>query len=119
MNVQSIINEATNAANAAGKEWMDKATVAFLVKNESGNVVGELLDLCGNAHVRFTDKRSAAFKEFKKAGAIRYTDNGVVEINHNYIGRQEYGLKIACAEAAKSVLNKYGIDKIRVWSYID
>jgi len=73
MNVNDLILRATQAANTAGDEWMKNAKVRFAVM-DGEQVVGQLLDVCGNAHVRFTDKRTKEYKAFKNAGHTSITD---------------------------------------------
>lgn len=115
-----IVQEATVAANLAGDEWMQKATPKFTPVNAiSGYKYPPMLDLCGNAYVRFIDKRKKSYKDFVKANLVRSSGNGVVEIQHNYRFRQEHGLHVACAEAALAVLKANGVDGIRIWSWID
>lgn len=116
MNVNDLILRATQAANTAGDEWMKNAKVRFAVM-DGEQVVGQLLDVCGNAHVRFTDKRTKEYKAFKNAGHTSITN--VLYIPHKYKHRQEYGLHMACIEAAIKVLREEGVTKLRVWSYID
>lgn len=121
MTYSDLVRKATEAANKAGQEWLAKAEArgaAWAVK-QNGQTVGTLFDVCGNAHVRFSDKRSKQYKEFVSLSLVRATGNGVVEINHNYKPRQEYGLATACAEAAKKVLEEGGIEGLRIWEYID
>jgi hypothetical protein len=117
MNPIEIAQEALEAANAAGDAWMSKATPAYVVTDGRGTSYGTLLDLCGNAHLQFKDRRSKNYKSFVKAGLVR--GNSVIEIYHRYKHRQEHGLQVACAEAAKKVFEKHGITDVRIWSYID
>jgi len=128
-NPVAIVQEATAAATAAGALWLAQAQARgpkfqvreadILTGAPKGPVLGELLDLCGNAHVQFRDRRSKHYKAFVAAGLVRKTGNGVVEINHGYRMRQEHGLMTACAEAAKAILEKHGVNGLRIWSYID
>lgn len=122
--VDSLIQKATDAANKAGDIWMAEAKPKYSVhqsdlSGNTGTCVGVLLDVCGNAHVKFRDKRTAFYKLFTKYGYIRHTGNGVVEIRHKWIPRQEYGLKIACAQAVKKVLDDAGVTGLTIWDYID
>jgi len=126
LDVQKVMSEAIEAANIAGQEWMNAATPKFSVYNSDlitgapiGAPVGTMLDNCGNAHVRFRNKKSGWFKFFQRCGAIRNTESGVIEIWHNWKSRQEYGLQVACATAAKKVLEDYGVTGLYVWDYID
>jgi hypothetical protein len=117
---QEILQEAREAANAAGDEWMAKASPKFAVTNAfTGRLEGTMLDLCGNAHLQFRDKRSKNYKQFVKAELVRQTGNGVIELDHKYRYRQEHGLHMACVRAAKAVLEKHGITDVRIWDYID
>lgn len=118
MDVATIFMNAQDAARKAGQKWLDEAEVKYLVKS-GDRAVGAMFDLCGNAHVQFSDKRSASFKSFKKAGLIRHTSSGCLELNHGFNGRQEHGLKMACCEAAVKVLKDAGVTDVRIWDYID
>ena len=122
--ITEMITAAIVAANTAGDTWIKTATVKFTVHQSDvlgnqGPTIGHMLDLCGNAHVKFRDKRSSDYKQFKKAGQVRGTGNGVVEISHKYRGRQEFGLQEACAQAAKNSLENGGVTGLTIWSYID
>lgn len=115
-----ITKEATEAANAAGDVWMNNAKPKFQpVDALTGHRYEPMLDNCGNAHLQFSDKRSKNYKMFVTLGLVRKSGNGVIEINHKFRGRQEHGLHMACAEAAKKVFEKHGITDVRIWDYID
>lgn len=123
MKVSEMVYHATIAANIAGDRWIANAAPKYEVYGVDfnglripGSNAGTMLDLCGNAHVQFKDKRTADYKQFVAAGAAR---NAVVEIQHKYKHRQEIGLAIACAEAAKKTLEGFGVVGLRIWSYID
>jgi hypothetical protein len=122
----TVAQEALKAANAAGHEWMKNASPKYRVFNADlftgepkGESIGEMLDLCGNAHLQFKDARTADYKAFLKAGLVRRTGNKVVEIPHMWKRRQEHGLQMACIAAEVKVFHKYGITNIRIWDYID
>lgn len=126
MDVSKLVQKATEAANVAGQEWMNKASVRFAVHDADlmtgkpvGPAIGYMLDVCGCAYVQFKDKRTAAYRAFKKAGAVRPTGNAVVEIPNKWMCRQEMGLHEACANAAKKVLEEGGVTGLRIWSWID
>ena len=114
-----IAQEALDAANKAGDLWMALASPKYVVTDGRGRSQGTMLDLCGNAHLQFKDKRSKNYKDFLKANLVRRSGNGVVELNYRYTHRQEYGLHMACVEAAKKVFEDNGIADVRIWSYID
>ena len=114
--LNDVLCKAIEAANAAGDEWMAKAEPRYVVTDGS-SISGVMLDVCGNAHVRFYDKRKKWFKEFDKAGFVSTAD--VLAIPHKFKYRQEYGLQMACAEAAANSLREQGVTGIRIWSYID
>ena len=117
---RQLVQEATVAANLAGDEWMEKAKPKYVPVNAiSGYRYPPMLDLCGNAHVRFTDRRTKNYKDFVKAELVRASGNGVVEINHKYQFRQEHGLLLACAKAALAVMEANGISNLRIWDWID
>ena len=115
MDVNNLILEAVEAANNAGDLWMQNAKVQFAVL-DGDTVVGALLDVCGNSYIRFTDRRTKAYKVFDKHGAV---SNGTIHVPHKYVYRQEYGLQRACASAALQVFRSHGIEKLNLWSYID
>lgn len=124
--IATLVTEATIAANMAGKAWMDNARPMYVVRNADlvtgkpiGPALGTMLDMCGNAHVQFSDRRAKVYKDFLKAGFVRGSGNGVVEIEHAYRGRQEHGLMMACAKAAKAKLEEHGVAGLRIWDYID
>lgn len=125
MNITEIVQKATTAANAAGDEWIKNATPKYAVYIDAplfgsgGTFSGTLLDSCGNAHVQFKDARSSFYKKFVKAGLVRESGNKVVEIHHKFKSRQEYGLALTCAEAAKKILENNGISGLVIWQYID
>lgn len=114
--LNEVLSKATEAANAAGDEWMKNAAPKYVVTDGS-SISGIMLDVCGNAHVRFYDKRKKWFREFDKAGFVSTVD--VLSIPHKFRYRQEYGLQMACAEAAANSLRDQGVDGIRIWSYVD
>lgn len=108
------IKDATKAAIKAGDEWMENAQPKYVVV---GYEDSPMLDLCGNAHVRSTDGRTAFGKYLKSLD--RYCCD-TVPLDTRYNGRQEHGLKVAMAKAALKVLTEdYGIKKLRIWDYID
>lgn len=124
MTNREIVEKAVEAANLAGDEWLANATTKYEFCNTDlqGNQIGPgylVLDLCGNAHVQFRDKRSKDHRRFLKEGLLTRTDNGVIDINHKHRSRQEFGLAEACAKAAMKVLEENGITGLRIWSYID
>lgn len=121
-----IVRQATDAANKAGAAWMTSAALKYNVHCTNpatgkieGAPIGQMLDLRGNAHVVFNDKRSANCKAFKKAGLSHDSGHAVIEINHNFKHRQEHGLMVACVRAALDVFHKHDINDVKMWSYID
>lgn len=122
----SVFRDAITAANIAGDEWMKNAKPRFSIHNSDiltheniGAELGTMLDLCGNAHLKFNDRRSAWFKVFTKFGKITETDSSIIYFNYKYSSRQEYGLKVECVNAAKRVFEQFGITGIRVLDYVD
>lgn len=118
-----IMKEATQAANEAGDKWVaehTKPTIAIynadLFGNPVGKCVGQLLDVCGFAHVSIKDKRTSFAKYIKK---IQDGYDGFVSVHHKYRGRQEWGLNEECARAALKVFNSYGIKGLNLYSRID
>lgn len=120
-NLEYILNDARKAANTAGDKWMAEHTKpAFVVVDDfTGQRRGTLLDLCGNAHVVPSDKRSAFYKALKKFELIDDRYSSTVPILHDYRYRQEYGLQLACARAAINRLNEHNIYAVKIWDYID
>ncbi len=121
-NLERIFTEATKAANTAGAKWMkEHSAPKYAVFDEfTGSLQGTMLDMCGNAHVVPSDKRSAFFKALKKFNILedeRYSC--VLPIYHEWRHRQEYGLQLACAMAAINVFNEHNIYSVRLWDYID
>jgi len=111
---ENAIKDASEAAQKAGDEWMANAQPKYVV---IGYEDSPMLDLCGNAHIQVTDGRTKFGKYLKQDS---WKSNITVPLNTSYSGRQEYGLKVAMAEAALKVLTeKYSLKKLRVWSYID
>lgn len=104
INYVAVVQRATDAANAAGRAWVETAVTWFP---------------CGNAHVYVSDRRSRHAKAMLKQGLARASGRTCVEINHMFRGRQEYYLQRACAEAALKVLKEAGIDCVDLWEYID
>ena len=120
--VADLMDKARAAANAAGAAWLAAATPRYSVHQETldghrGPAVGTMLDLCGGAYIKFTDRRCSDFKSFKRANAIRH--ESTVDLIHMFRGRQEHGLNVACMEAAYKVFKDAGISNITVKDYID
>ena len=121
---------ASQAATEAGMEWMRKALGDLVttgaakyqvIDDLNKAIVGHMLDLCGNAHVVVSDKRSAFFKALVKHDFLEHPTWGkvVLPIYHYWRHRQEHGLQVACARAALKVLQERGITKVGIWDYID
>ena len=126
LDIQAMLTEATEAANAAGTKWLAEAKPKYAVF--STDLFGRrtspdtdyLLDLCGGAYLTFRDKRSSAYKAFKKAGEIRSEYSATIDIDHKFRGRQEHGLAVVCMQAAKEVLERHGLSgQILLKDYID
>lgn len=135
----AIYEEARVAADEAGKKWLEEALArgpTFLVIDhnpfltahkevdggeeviEARRVVGQLLDACGIAYVRFTDKRTAFYKWYKKTHMGTFTTSAC-RFNTTNRFRQEWGLHEAETRAALAVLNKHGIRGVTMYSNID
>lgn len=121
------IEDANEAAYEAGKAWLEAAMAsgpaysvhsADIFGNCNPSPIDYMLDLCGNAHVRVRDGRSKFAKYLKRAYREKY--NITVPIVNKLKYRQEHGLMVAMAEAAKKVLEEdYLIKGLSIWSYID
>jgi hypothetical protein len=118
MKTTELLALATEAGNKAGDLWLSKATTKFIVRDGfTGKSCGTLLDLCGNAWVRITDKRTKFAKEAKKLGYAP-TSSGSIFFPYKH-RRQEMGLNEAMTEASFKVLKENGVNGITVYSYID
>lgn len=119
-----LIVKATEAAVEAGDKWVEEHTKPMfavykadvLTGKQYGSCLGTMLDVCGMAHIRITDKRTAFSKYIKK---IQDGYNGAIFLKHKHSGRQEWGLNEACAYAAAKVFMDAGIKGIYVYSNID
>ena len=120
MNIQEMIDEASKAAEAAGKSWMEAAVPKYVVHEElSGENFGTLLDMCGAAYVRVRDGRTKFARALKKHIGD-YRGATTVPLETSYRRRQEYGLAVAQARAALMVLEgQYGIKGLYVWKWVD
>ena len=117
--------EAIEAANAAGDDWMAKATPKFRVVQRANPLddnspivkdYGTMLDVCGFSGIEIGDKRTKFAKWVMKQQSSTYT----VRVPHKYRMRQELGLAEACARAALDVFRKHDVDKgLRFYSRID
>ena len=119
---QTLISEATVAANTAGEAWLAERLASgshfMVVDGFSKREVGRMLDLCGNAHLKFKDKRTKIYKQFAEAGHV---DIASLSIPHKFQGRQEHGLHVACMRAALKSLTDNGVPPgtITVIDYVD
>ena len=78
-----------------------------------------MLDLCGGAYIQVSDRRTKQYSALRKYGYIDTYSQGIIEIRHAYQGRQEHGLKIACARAAADSLIESGFINLQVRDYVD
>lgn len=127
---QEILKEAQEAAQKAGDNWLANAKPKYTVHRSDlfGNTDPEpmdvLLDVCGNSHVKISDKRTkfAKFiKQYLKQNDPYFRDCGflTVPLETSHRGRQEMGLHEAETRAAMEVFNSYNVKGVRIWSYID
>jgi hypothetical protein len=124
--LQDLMKYVNEAAQKAAQIWYDVARSkgpAFVVGDanlftgEIERVTGTMLDLCGNAFLKFRDKRSALYKACKKHG---FESFGALDISYKLQGRQEHGLHVAAMKAALEVLNQHGLgDQFILRDYID
>jgi hypothetical protein len=112
LSVAEKIQIAGQAALVAGQQWINEREPELEILKS-----GVMYDLCGNAHVRFRDKRRRDYKEFKAAGYVSTCD--VIEIPYRWKHRQEHGLQLVCAQAAKSALEALNVEGLKLWDYID
>lgn len=115
----AILEKATEAANKAGDEWMEKAKArgpAWAVVDK-GRVVDTMLDVCGIVYIQITDKRTKFAKWCKSQDKNGY--NHSVRVPHKYRMRQEMGLLEACDRAAIAVMRENGIEGISLYNRID
>ena len=119
---EQAIDEATEAGNKAGTEWLFARISGKYVVNVGsdriyltdlqGNKVNPMLDACGGAYINLYDRRTSFARYLKKKHAERQIWS--VPINHKFGGWQDMGLKEAVIKAATDVLkNKYGITNTR------
>lgn len=123
-----LFDQAHLEASDAARVWLRDALqrgpkfavyqADVLTGQRRGPAVGELLDLCGNAHVQFRKCNSKWYNAFKKAGLVRPTGNGVIELRWDFHDRQEHGLQLTAAKAAVEVFRRHGVD-VKIWDYID
>ena len=113
-----MMQEATKAANEAGKAWLAQAEPQFVVTSVSGKDLGypPMLDVCGFVYIEILDKRTAFARWCAKN---QDGDATWVIVPHHYRKRQEMGLKYAAEKAALTVFEKYGITNIRIYERID
>ena len=119
---RTMFTEAMEAANVAGDQWLANAkpSVEFYNEDLEGNRLSEstvMLDQMGGAYIKVKDRRTSIFKQLKRNDLIRGEDHLVVK--HKFVGRTELGLRVACVEAFKKVLESYGIDNLKTGSYLD
>lgn len=128
-NFLEAIDVATQAANAAGVNWVSERIAgkdmvlvvtedrAFIVDN-AGNRLNPMFDLCGGASIQLRGKRSAIYKWLKKTQPDR--QHYSLSINTKFGGWQDMDLKVTMIRAAFKVLSEqYGIDGISYTTYID
>jgi hypothetical protein len=120
------IHAAEAAASDAAEAWLDKALSrgpafsvhqADAVTGKPGPSIGTMLDVCGNAWIRFTDKRDNFYKYVKRVSRDNYHNS--VPLLYKHAARQEMGLHEAAIRAAMDVLKSRGIKNIQFYSYID
>lgn len=125
--VSMLMVEMRTAADEAANAWLEAAINrgpkyavhnADLTGNLKGPAIGTMLDVCGNAWLEFTDKRSKLYRAFKAAGYVSRSGNNV-DIPYTHRFRQEMSLHEAAISAAQNVMLKHGIKGTRVNSYID
>lgn len=81
----------------------------------------ELLDLCGNAFVKFKDGRSSfcrQLKAYNKERGLEWFLNGL-SLEYGHTGRQEFSVNKAGAQAVVDYLNEHFKVKCYCYSYID
>lgn len=124
---EKIWEEAIEAAEEAGKKWIEENTTpryAVYQSDLSGNrgqMVGTMLDVCGFAWVKGVDKRTSFGRWLLKNDLVsKYGNTISVVSNTSLSGRQEMGLKEAQCRAALKVFCDNGIgDGLYVTTRID
>lgn len=116
----AIVDEAIQAANEAGdKWWQEHQKPAYNVKDGfTGEILGQLYDVCGIVHIQVTDRRTRFIKWAKENSFVGYSGYSI-HIPHKYKSRQEMGLLEACEKAALAVFQKHGIKGLKLYSRID
>jgi hypothetical protein len=124
--LQDLMKYVNEAAQKSAQIWYDVARSkgpvylvgdANLFTGEIERITGTMLDLCGNAFLKFRDKRSAFYKACKKHG---FESLGALDISYKLQGRQEHGLHVAAMKGALEVLNQHGLgDQFILREYLD
>lgn len=121
-----VIHEATEAAEKAGDKWVTENTrpkYAIQSADIRGNKFGPIdyiLDVCGFAYIKFTDKRSKFYKmarTYENPHQPEFYSSLHIRTKHSI--RQELGLAEACMRAAVEVINKYYPNTVYMTSRID
>lgn len=86
----------------------------------NNRVVGQMYDVCGFAHIRFSDKRTSLYKAYKKYRHSLGDEDKEFTSFYDYpiFGRQELRIQKVIAYAVSNYLNSLGA-KTYVVSYID
>jgi hypothetical protein len=113
LDYRKILLEAEFAATAEAIAWMNQADPTGIKRKNY-----QMLDLCGNAYIRFKDKRSVHYKAFKKLGLLSASGTALY-LHHSYESSQAHGLHVAAYKAGLAVLKSNGITDIQVHDYID
>lgn len=119
VDVTRVMTEALEAANKAGDEWVAKTLGVTVEELPQIDYRGKMLDLCGNAYIKFTDKRTKVYKEFKARGFVRGYEETTIDIWHKHSANQAHGLAVKCANAMLAVFKAHGINCVSVYDYID
>lgn len=112
-----IYNECLELSIKAERQEIEKMInegIKYSVNNDKGNTVGMLYDICGNAHVKFTDKRNKFAKEYKK-----HTGDTDTFSLYCKSSRQELRINKAVANAVVNHLNEKYNAKVYVRWYVD
>ena len=101
-------------------EKMISEGVKYTVKDNEGNIIDSLYDVCGDAYVKFTDKRNKFAKEYKKFMETEEESGNIDTFSlYSKSPRQELRINKAIAIAIVDYLNeKYNAEVYARW-YVD
>ena len=92
----------------------------FIIKDMNSDIVGRLYDVCGNAYIKFKDKRNKFAKEYKKyINSLESSHSEDSFTLYQKSGRQELRINKAIADAVADHLNEKYNANVMVKYYVD